>query len=133
MFFGHYQHTLDSRGRISLPKKIRHEIESKEVILVKGFEPCIFGYEKRTWEEGSSDELKNPISDKKSRDLRRYIFSGAEAVDIDKIGRILLPIIYKEYTKIKNDVIIIGAGDHFEIWDEKTWNEYLAHLEKQNE
>lgn len=133
MFFGHYQHTLDSRGRVSLPKKIRHEIESKEVILVKGFEPCIFGYEKKTWEEGSSDELKNPISDKRSRDLRRYIFSGAEAVDIDKIGRILLPIMYKEYTKIKDDVIIIGAGDHFEIWDEKTWNQYLAHLEKQNE
>lgn len=133
MFFGNYQHALDDRGRISLPKKIRQEIESREVILVKGFEVCIFGYEKKTWEEGSREELKNPISDKKSRDLRRYIFSGAEAVDIDKIGRILLPFLHKDYAKIKNNVIIIGAGDHFEIWDEKNWNEYLSRLEKQNE
>lgn len=133
MFFGQYNHTLDDRGRISLPKKIRSGVDGSEVVLIKGFEPCIFGYEKRVWEESSSEELSNPISDKKSRDLRRYLYSGAEVLEIDKIGRILLPNIHKDYAKIKNNVIIIGAGDHFEIWDEKTWNEYLARLEKANE
>lgn len=133
MFFGQYQHTLDDRGRISLPKKIRSGVDGSEVVLIKGFEPCIFGYEKRVWEESSSEELSNPISDKKSRDLRRYLYSGAEVLEIDKIGRILLPNIHKDYAKIKNNVIVIGAGDHFEIWDEKTWNEYLARLEKANE
>lgn len=132
MFFGQYNHNLDDRGRISLPKKIRSAVDSNEVILIRGFEPCIFGYEKKTWEEDSGRELVNPISDRKSRDLRRYIFSGASAEEIDKIGRILLPITLKEYAKIKNNVIIIGAGDHFEIWDEKTWNEYLARLENNN-
>lgn len=132
MFFGQYNHSLDDRGRISLPKKIRSGIDSNEVILIKGFEPCIFGYEKRTWEEDSSKELANPISNKAARDLRRYLFSGAGAEEIDKVGRVLLPGMLKEYAKIKNNVVIIGAGDHFEIWDEKTWKEYLTQVEKQN-
>jgi len=133
MFFGQYQHSLDNRGRVSLPKKIRQEIDSHEVVLIKGFEPCLFGYEKKVWEEGSIEELSNPISDKKTRDLRRYLFSGASTEEIDKVGRVLLPASLKNYAKIKDNLIIIGAGDHFEIWDEKTWNEYLARLEKQNE
>ncbi len=132
MFFGQYYHSLDDRGRISLPKKIRNVIDSNEVILIKGFEPCIFGYEKRTWEENSSKELSNPISDKTSRDLRRYLFSAASAEEIDKVGRVLLPAMLKEYARIKSNVIIIGAGDHFEIWDEKTWKEYLKEIEKHN-
>lgn len=133
MFFGQYIHNLDDRGRISLPKKIRSAVDSNEVILVKGFEPCIFGYEKRTWEEDSKKELSNPISSKSSRDLRRYLFSGASSEEIDKVGRVLLPVVLKEYAKIKNNVVIIGAGDHFEMWDEKIWEEYLAKIENNNE
>lgn len=133
MFFGQYHHTLDNRGRVSLPKKIRSVIDNNEVILIKGFEPCLFGYEKKTWEEGTIEELSNPISDKKSRDLRRFLFSGASVEEIDKVGRVILPNVLKNYAKIEDNIIVIGAGDHFEIWDEKTWNQYLTQLEKQNE
>lgn len=133
MYVGQYKHSLDDRGRISLPKKIRILIDSNEIVLIKGFESCIFGYEKNVWQRQSLGEIASPITDKKSRDLRRYLFSGAEAVEIDKIGRILLPVVLKEYAKITNNVYVIGAGDHFEIWDEQNWSGYLARLETNDE
>jgi MraZ protein len=66
------------------------------------------------------------VTDEKGRSLRRYLFSGAQKADIDKLGRILLPAQLKEYASISRNVKVIGAGDHFEIWDERGWKEYEA-------
>ncbi len=125
MFLGEYQHTLDDRGRLSLPKKIRQELDSVEVILTRGFESCIFGYQKSTWVSETQKQLEIPVFEEKGRNLRRYIFSAAVTAEIDKLGRILLPANLKEYAGIKGEVIVIGAGDHFEIWDSQKWKEYL--------
>jgi MraZ protein len=62
--------------------------------------------------------------------LRRYLFSGAQKAEIDKLGRILLPAQLKEYASISRNVAVIGAGDHFEIWDIKRWEAYSATLEE---
>ncbi len=125
VFLGEYQHVLDERGRLSLPKKIRGELDSFEVVLTRGFEPCVFGYQKSTWLSEANKQLEIPIFEEKGRNLRRYVFSGAVAAEIDKLGRVLLPTNLKEYAGIKDEVVVIGAGDHFEIWNKETWKEYL--------
>lgn len=125
VFLGEYQHSLDDRGRLSLPKKIRSELDSVEVVLTRGFESCIFGYQKSTWLGQAEKQLEIPIFEEKGRNLRRYIFSGAVTAEIDKLGRILVPVNLKEYAKIKSEVMVIGAGDHFEIWDLAKWKEYI--------
>lgn len=126
VFLGEYQHTLDDRGRLSLPKKIRAELGSVEVVLTRGFENCIFGYQKSTWLEEAKKQLDIPVFEEKGRSLRRYVFSAAVTGELDKLGRILIPANLKEYAGILNEVMVIGAGDHFEIWDSQKWKEYLG-------
>ncbi len=128
LFLGEYDHALDERGRISLPKKIRQEIEAREIVLAKGFDPCIFGFDKESWEKEAAKHLETPVTDEKGRKLRRYLFSSAEKVEIDKLGRILLPAQLKEYASLTHLSAIIGAGDHFEIWDSKNWRSYQEEL-----
>ncbi|MBI5449452.1 division/cell wall cluster transcriptional repressor MraZ [Candidatus Gottesmanbacteria bacterium] len=125
LFLGEYDHALDERGRVTLPKKIRAEIDDRELVLAKGFDPCIFGFDKASWEREAAKHLDTPVTDEKARNLRRYLFSAAQKVEIDKLGRILLPALLKEYAFIATELIVIGAGDHFEIWDKSRWQSYV--------
>jgi len=129
LFLGEYDHSLDDRGRITLPRKVRQELEQREVILSKGFDTCIFGYDKKSWEEEAGKQLAHSIIDKEARNIRRYLFAGALKVEIDKLGRIVLPAHLKEYAGITKEVIVIGAGDHFEIWDRLRWDKANRELE----
>jgi MraZ protein len=129
LFLGEYDHSLDDRGRVTLPRKLRQELDSTHVVLSRGFDSCIFGFERSQWERESERHLEIPVTDARGREVRRYLFSGAEKSDVDKLGRILLPTHLKEYAQITGSVRIIGAGDHFEIWDSKTWEEYAKRME----
>lgn len=128
LFLGEYDHALDDRGRVTLPKKIRAEIEDREIILARGYEGCVFGFDKRSWEVEAAKHFDTPVTDEKGRQVRRYLFGSAQKVDLDKLGRILLPAQLKEYASISREVIVIGAGDHFEIWNRTRWQEYSKTL-----
>jgi len=130
LFLGEYDHALDDRGRITLPRKIREELDARELVLTRGFDTCIFGFDRASWEREAGKHLETPVTDKEARSLRRYLFSGAQKAEIDKLGRILLPAQLKEYASISRGVAIIGAGDHFEIWDKERWSKYaLSHTD----
>jgi MraZ protein len=128
LFLGEYAHSLDDRGRVTLPRKIRTEIEEREIILAKGFDPCVFGFDRESWEKEAAKHLEAPVTDEKARGLRRYLFAGAQKTEVDKLGRILMPAQLKEYAGIAREVVIIGAGDHFEIWDLVKWQAYSESL-----
>lgn len=129
LFLGEYDHNLDDRARVTLPRKIRQEITGEEVVLARGYEGCIFGFDKESWEREAGKHLDTPVTDEKGRQVRRYLFAGAQKVDIDKLGRILVPAQLKEHGLIVREVKVIGAGDHFEIWDSARWIQYAAKLE----
>ena len=130
LFLGEYSHSLDDRGRITLPRKIRQEIEERELVLARGFDTCVFGFDRASWEKESAKQLEASVTDQEARRVRRYLFSGAEKAEIDKLGRVLLPAHLKEYASIAKEVVVIGAGDHFEIWDVQKWETYAARLEE---
>jgi MraZ protein len=130
LFLGEYDHSLDDRSRVTLPRKIRQELGEDEVVLSKGFDACIFGFDRESWEKEAGKQLEAPVTDGKGRELRRYLFAAAEKIEIDKLGRILLPTHLKEYAMISGDLKVIGAGDHFEIWDSGAWNKYKERLER---
>ncbi len=119
---------MDDRGRVTLPRRIRQELDEREVVLSRGFETCIFGYDKGSWEREAEKQLAGPVTDAKAREMRRYLFAGAVKVEIDKLGRILMPAQLKEYAAIREEVIVIGAGDHFEIWNKVKWETYSKGL-----
>ncbi len=129
LFLGEYDHSLDDRARVTLPRKLRQEITDEEVVLARGYEGCIFGFDKSSWEREAGKHLDTPVTDEKGRQVRRYLFAGAEKVGIDKLGRILLPAQLKEHAAIGKEVKVIGAGDHFEIWDTARWREYATKLD----
>ena len=133
LFLGEYDHTLDERSRVTLPRKIRQEIDEREVVLSRGFDACIFGFDKRSCEREAEKNLESPVVEAKGRELRRYLFAAAERVEIDKLGRILLPAQLKEYAKIEKNVVIIGAGDHFEMWARNIWSVYANRLNTNEE
>lgn len=124
MFLGEYKHNLTKGNRLALPSKIRSEIKAEEIVLARGFEECILGYQKTTWEEISKTELAKPVSEEEARRIRRQLFPGAVLVEIDQQGRVVIPKNLLGYAKIKTEVVVIGAGDHFEIWEESSWQKY---------
>jgi len=121
LFLGEYDHRLDERGRVTLPRKIRFELGERELVLTKGFDKCIFGYDLAAWEKEATKQLEIPVTTEEGRTLRRYVFGAAQKVETDKLGRVVMPTHLKEYAQINDEVKIIGAGDHFEIWQKKTW------------
>lgn len=126
MFLGTYKPNLLEKGRIALPKKIRNELEGERVVLTVGLEECIFGFSEKGWEEIIKPELLKPLfSDKQARDLRRKMCMEAEVVNLDSQGRFVIPDQMREYAGIKDKIVLIGAGDHFEIWGEEKWREYF--------
>lgn len=128
LFLGEYKHNLDSRNRVSLPKRIRQKVKIDRVILSKGFEGCIFGFEKAVWEKEADNRLEISLTDTEARRLRRYLFSAAIEVKLDNLGRVLIPVNLIEHAGLVKEAVIIGAGDHFEIWNPDRWGNELKRL-----
>ena len=127
MFLGEYKPNITEGSRLALPKKLRDQITGDEIILSKGFEKCIFIYDREDWVVEAQKNVENPISDSKTRDLKRYMYSGSSETSIDAQGRLVIPTNLKEYAELTNNSIVIGAGDHVEVWSPENWE---ARLEK---
>ena len=128
MFLGEYQPNITEGSRIALPKKLREQVRGDDLILSRGFEKCIFIYDKEDWVVEANKQVENPISDSKTRDLKRYMYAGAVESTIDTQGRVVLPNSLKEYAEIDKKTAVIGAGDHIEIWDLGNWKERLEKI-----
>ena len=125
MFLGEYQPNITEGSRIALPKKLREQILGGEVILSRGFEKCIFVYDKQDWLLEAEKQIEKPITDSYVRNLKRYLYASATESSIDEQGRLVVPSNLKEYAGIDKKTIVIGAGDHIEMWDLDTWKLYL--------
>ena len=131
MFLGEYQPNITEGSRIALPKKLRDQITGEEVILSRGFEDCIFVYDKQDWIAESNKQVENPITDARTRDLKRYMYAGASEASIDNQGRIVIPGNLIDYAKLDKETAVIGAGDHIEIWSLDSWKKHLEKISGQ--
>lgn len=130
MFLGEYQPNITEGSRIALPKKLREQIASGEVILSKGFEACVFVYDKQDWLLEAEKQLEKPITDSYVRNLKRYLYASATESTIDAQGRFVVPNNLKEYASLDSKTVVIGAGDHIEIWNSDIWNSHLEKISK---
>ena len=129
MFLGSYEPILMDKSRIALPKKIREALDGNRMILTIGFEKCIFGFRQKDWDGITKTELTRPLfSDREGRDLRRKMYSGAVNIELDSQGRFIIPETMLQFSGVNNDLVTIGAGDHFEIWSKEMWKKYRASL-----
>ena len=128
MFLGKYDSVLNDKKRMTLPARIVKHLTNQQLVIGKGFEECIYGYEINAWEKQTQEYFNAPLLDKKARSVRRFIFANSVIVTYDRQGRIVIPPFLYAYAKFVKDLMIIGAGDHFEIWNRSTWQTYEKSL-----
>ena len=123
MLIGEYEHSLDVKGRLILPAKIREDMGDK-FIVTKGLDGCLFGFSQNEW-TNFEEKLKTlTLTNKNARDFVRFFLSGATECEIDKQGRFLITSNLREYATLEKDAIIIGVGTRIEIWNREKWKSY---------
>ena len=123
MLIGEYEHSLDTKGRMIMPAKLRQDIGEK-FIITKGLDGCLFVFSQNEWLNFEEKLKALPLSDKNARNFVRFFLSGATECEIDKQGRFLIPINLRESANLQKEVVIIGVGTRIEIWDKEKWNSY---------
>lgn len=129
MLLGEFRHNLDSKNRLTIPAKLRVELGEKPV-LTRGLDGCLFIYPNRDWQLFMEKMNNLPLGQKKARDFKRFMLSGAGEVEIDEMGRILISDSLKKYAHLEKSAVVIGVQDRIEVWDESNWNKYIAASEK---
>ena len=125
MLIGEYEHSLDVKGRMILPAKIREDIGDK-FIITKGLDGCLFGFSQSEW-SNFEEKLKTlPLTNKNARDFVRFFLSGAVEGTVDKQGRFLIPSNLREYASLSKEAVITGVGTRIEIWSKEQWSKYSS-------
>ncbi|MBQ4629524.1 MAG: division/cell wall cluster transcriptional repressor MraZ [Clostridia bacterium] len=128
MLSGEYQHTLDSKGRVIMPVKLREEL-GETFVVTKGLDKNLLVFSMEQWEKFYEKLSTLPLANKNSRGFSRLFLAGAIECETDKQGRILITQPLKEYASLEKDVTIIGNGDKVEIWSTHNWNEYMNSID----
>ncbi len=132
MFIGEYTHSIDQKGRMAIPVKLRKELGSGAVIT-RGLDNCLWVFTKKEWENLAGKLGALPISDPKSRAFSRLMLAGAMEVEFDSQGRALIPGYLKEYASLKNQAVIAGLYSRLEIWNSQKWQAFKESTEKQTD
>ena len=120
MLIGEYEHSLDTKGRLIMPAKLRIDMGDK-FIVTKGLDGCLFAFSQNEWLNFESKLKALPLSDKNARNFVRFFLSGATECELDKQGRFLIPANLRTAANLDKDTVIIGVGTRLEIWDKSTW------------
>ncbi len=128
MFYGTHEHTIDEKNRLTLPAKFREQFGG-HVVLLRGIERTIDVYPRDTW-EASVERLTDldPLT-REGRDMRRFVYSGVTVTEVDKQGRVLVPLDLAGHAGLVKDVAVVGVLDHVEIWDRPQWAAHMGAIE----
>jgi len=122
MFYGQFEHTIDEKGRLTIPSRYREELSSDTLVLTTGFEHSLIVLTPEIFSIVSNQVRSKPITNPTSRQFRRYFFSHAQELEIDKNGRILLPAFLRETANLTDSAVLVGNGDYFELWSPENWH-----------
>lgn len=123
MFLGEFQHTLDAKGRVSLPAKFRLQMTGK-VVVAKGIDKNLYVYQADEYEKFVEELVSRNEFNASVRKLRTFFTGGADETDLDSAGRIAIKPSLRDYAGLGKDVAVIGNGNKIEIWDAAAWQAY---------
>ncbi len=123
MFIGEYRHSLDAKGRLSIPAKLRNQC-GEVVYVTRGNDGCLALYTQQGWDTYYKSLLSLPQTKKSTRIYVRLITSRASECEFDKLGRINIPQVLREEGKLEKECVVVGAGDHVEIWNTEMWDQF---------
>jgi MraZ protein len=128
MFLSQFQHNLDEKGRLMIPVRYR-ELLAAGAFITQGFDKCLMVmtevYFKQVYDRINAMNLADPTA----RLLRRLILSNAYPVEVDKVGRILVPQNLRQVITLESEAIVAGQGEYFEVWTPAAWNEQMNQLQ----
>lgn len=132
MFLGEYTHTIDSKGRITIPAKFRNLLAAG-LVVTRGFDQNLMLFPMDGWQELAERIAQRPLSDEDVRAFRRRVFSGAVDLVPDRQGRILLPPYLREFANIDGDVVIAGMFNYLELWGMEAWTAVRSDIESEGD
>ena len=123
MFFGSYQHNLDAKGRLLLPSRFRNEAGNL-LYIMKGFDGALSIFKEVDFKKLVDNIENHPFNKKDSRDYIRVQLASVREMEVDSLGRILIPKEILNKYHLGREVIVIGVGDHIEIWNREDYERY---------
>lgn len=128
MFKGRFEHTIDVKGRVSVPSRFREVLKDKydERLIITNFDGCLVAYPFSEWQILEQKAANLSMLKKEASHFLRFFYSGATECSIDKLGRILIPQVLRDYAKLEKDIVLIGALKTIEIWSKTRWNKVIA-------
>ncbi len=124
MFFGTFEHTMDAKGRVSLPSRFRAKLGDEEIILVRGFENCLWLFKLSDYEQ-FLDQFNDTAFDSRKRQLQRWFMAGAFDVELDTAGRIRVPASMQQYADLDKTITITGNQSRIELWNPDAYERYI--------
>jgi MraZ protein len=120
MFLGEYTHTIDDKGRLTIPAKFRGALAAG-LVITRGFDRNLMLFPVDGWKTLADEIADKPLGDVGMRSFRRRVFSGATDLVPDRQGRIVLPQFLRDFAGIENEVVVAGMYDYLEIWNVAAW------------
>jgi len=125
MFLGQYEHTIDEKGRMTIPSSYR-ELLDGSAFVTRGFDQNLLVLPPDKFNQLAESISDASMTGSDGRDFRRWIFSSAGRVEVDRAGRILIPQFLRTYAGLANYAVVIGNGSYFEIWEPELWRQHEA-------
>ena len=123
MFIGEHKQKMDTKGRVVVPSKFRDEL-GNQVVVTKGLgEQCLYAFSRESWEKVVNKLEELPMTNMKVRNFNRFFLAGANNLEADKLGRVLVSSALREYALLDKEVVWVGVGNRMEIWDVDKWKE----------
>ena len=129
MFIGEYEHTLDEKKRVTLPKAFATEL-GKKFVVARGLDNCLFVFPQPAWKKHVEKLQELSFAHADTRSFNRHLLAGAMEVSPDASGRILLTDHHKRFAGLKKQVVFAGVADRVEIWDATAWKQQMQRVEK---
>ncbi|MBR5646769.1 MAG: division/cell wall cluster transcriptional repressor MraZ [Treponema sp.] len=124
---GEYNNTLDEKGRVSFPVKLRTAVNQNVLMVTKGLDRCLWLFTLEEWESFASKIMANAsMMKKKNLDVIRHFIAPAQQVEFDKTGRLSIPQSLREYAGLSKECTVLGIAKYIELWDSAVYSEYLA-------
>ena len=132
MFRGRFEHTIDSKGRISIPAKYRELLAEKhdDRLIITNFDRCLVAYPYEEWRNVEEKIGSLSMVKKEAKAFQRFFVSGAAECPIDKLGRVLIPPTLRSYARLEKDVVFAGMLKKFEIWSKECFLEEIQSAEE---
>ena len=136
MFRGSFEHTLDGKGRLSIPSKFRDVLLGKgdDRIIITNFifdgVRCLDVYPLEEWLRFEEEIKKKPKFDRRMVMFQNYYFGRAAECVVDAQGRILIPPLLRQYAELKHDVVVVSALEKFRVWDQENWKKIFTDAEE---